>query len=116
MIDYHKEIVSALNSVLPTHYELALTTNTKLPCISYKERTIYMLTDALGAVNGYSRIAYTIKLWGYDMEEIQRYALEVDAVLRPLGWKRTSSQELHNATNTMLQKIMTYEALAIEDY
>jgi hypothetical protein len=35
MVDYHKQLVSALENVLPTHYEMALTADTETPCISY---------------------------------------------------------------------------------
>lgn len=116
MIDYHKELVSALNTVLPTHYELALTANTKTPCISYQERNNYMITDAIGMSKGYSRIVYTVKVWGNDLAEMQRYSLLIDAVLRPLGWKRTSAQELYNNQTLLKQKVLTYEALASENY
>lgn len=114
MIDFHKELVSALSKVLPTHYELALTSGTKTPCISYQERNNYD-TDT-GDTLGYSRITYTVKVWGNEIEALQRYAKEIDKVLRPIGFKRTSSQELHDMQSTMLQKILTYEALASENY
>ena len=39
----------------------------------------------------------------------------IDACLRPLGWKRTASGELYDNNSTMIQKIMTYEALAKEE-
>lgn len=114
MIDYHSELVSALNTVLPTHYELALTSGTKTPCISYQERNNF---DAdTGDTLGYSRIVYTVKVWGQEIEEIQKYAKQIDKVVRPLGFKRTSSQELHDVQSTMIQKIMTYECLALENY
>ena len=114
MINYHKELVSALNNVLPTHYELALTSNTKIPCISYQERNNYSTDN--GDTLGYSRIIYTIKVWGNfnDMAAIQQAVLEIDNVLRPLGFKRTSTQELYQSR--LLQKIMTYECLALENY
>ena len=35
MINYHRELVKALNTILPTHYEMTLTSKTKTPCISY---------------------------------------------------------------------------------
>lgn len=114
MIDYHSELVSALRTVLPTHYELALTKGTATPCISYQERNNYD-TDT-GDTLGYSRISYTVKVWGHSIEEIQRYVKQIDKVVRPLGFKRTSSQELHDAQSTMIQKILTYEALALENY
>ena len=114
MIDYHSELVSALETVLPTHYELALTSGTKTPCISYQERNNY---DAeTGDTLGYSRIVYTVKVWGNQIAAIQNYAKEIDKVLRPLGFKRTSAQELYDNQSTMIQKILTYEALASEIY
>ena len=114
MIDYHKNLVSALNKVLPTHYELNLTSGTNTPCISYQERNNYA-TDS-GDTLGYSKVIYTVKIWANDISLIQKYALEVDVVLRPIGFKRTSSQELYDKQSTMIQKIMTYEALALESY
>jgi len=114
MINYHKEIVSALNKILPTHYELALTSKTETPCISYQERNNFDVST--GDTLGYSRLSYTIKIWGNDLATIQQYALKVDVALRPLGFRRLSSGELHDMESTMIQKIMTYEALAKEDY
>ena len=114
MIDFSKELVSALETVLPTHYELALTSKTKTPCISYQERNNYD-TDT-GDTLGYSRISYTVKVWGNEIAIIQNYVKEIDKVLRPMGFKRTSSQELHDPQSTMIQKILTYEALASEIY
>lgn len=114
MIDNHKELVSALSSVLPTHYEMALTSKTKTPCISYMELNNYVSSS--GDTLGYSYINYQIKIWGNDIGEIQKYALKVDDVLRPLGYKRLSSGELYDNESSMIQKIMTYGALALEDY
>lgn len=114
MIDNHKELVSALSSVLPTHYEMALTSKTKTPCISYMELNNYVSSS--GDTLGYSYINYQIKIWGNDIGEIQKYALKVDDVLRPLGFKRLSSGELYDNESSMIQKIMTYGALALEDY
>lgn len=114
MIDYHSELVSALETVLPTHYELALTSKNKTPCISYQERNNF---DAeTGTTLGYSRIVYTVKVWGDDIEVIQKNVLKVDKVLRPLGFKRTSTNELHDNQSSRIQKILTYEALALENY
>lgn len=114
MIDFHKNIVSALQTVLPTYYEMALTANTTTPCISYMETNNYALTEANGASLGYSRVTYQVKVWGNDIATVQEYALMVDDVLRPLGFKRVSSGELHDNNSTMMQKILTYEALASE--
>lgn len=114
MINYHKELVSALKQVLPTHYEMALTSKTETPCISYMEVNNY--TSASGDTLGYSVISYQVKVWANTIGEIQQYSLEVDKALRPLGFKRISSGELYDNNSTMIQKIMTYEALASETY
>lgn len=114
MIDYHSNLVSALKTILPTHYEMTLTSKTATPCISYMEINNYV--DSNGDTLGYSRITYQIKVWGNDIALIQQYALQIDSVLRPLGWKRISSGELYDKASTMMQKILTYEALASEDF
>lgn len=114
MIDYHSKLVKALISVLPTHYEMALTSKTETPCISYMETNNYV--SASGDTLGYSYITYQVKVWGNNIADLQKYALEIDKVLRPLGFKRVSSGELYDNNSTMIQKILTYEALAFEDY
>lgn len=116
MIDFHKEMVSALNTVLPTHYEMTLTANTTTPCISFMETNNYMFTPSIGSTQGYSRITYQIKVWGNDIADLQKYAVQIDAVLRPLGFMRISTGELYDRNSTMIQKIMTYECLALEEY
>lgn len=114
MIDYHGNLVAALETVLPTHYEMVLHRGLDTPCISYMEMNNYV--DSNGDTLGYSRINYQIKVWGNDIALIQKYALEIDKVLRPLGWKRISSGEMYDNNSTMIQKIMTYECLALETY
>lgn len=116
MINYHKELVSALNTVLPTHYEMALTSKTATPCLSYMEINNYATTETIGATVGYSRITYQIKVWASDIAEIQKYSLLVDDAVRPLGFKRIASNELYDNNSSMIQKILTYEAFASENY
>jgi hypothetical protein len=114
MIDYHSNLVAALNTVLPTHYEMTLHSGLATPCISYMETNNYV--DSNGDTLGYSYITYQVKVWGNDIAEIQKYALQIDKVLRPLGFKRISSGELYDKNSTMIQKIMTYEALCLEQF
>lgn len=114
MINYHAELVGALKTILPTHYEMALTSNTKTPCISYMETNNYV--SATGDTLGYSKISYQIKVWGNNIADLQKYALQIDALLRPLGFTRVSARELYDHNSTMIQKIMNYEALASENY
>lgn len=114
MINYHPVLVAALKTILPTHYEMTLTKGTQTPCISYMEMNNIATEE--GDTLGYSRITYQVKVWGHDIEELQGYALMIDAVLRPLGFKRISSNELHDRNSTMIQKILGYEALAKEEF
>lgn len=114
MINYHSELVKALESILPTYYEMTLTANTKTPCLSYMELNNYVSTS--GDTLGYSVITYQVKVWGTNIGDLQRYAQEVDKVLRPLGFKRVSTNELYDRNSAMIQKILTYEATGLEDY
>lgn len=114
MINYHVEIVSALNKILPTHYEMALTSKTQTPCLSYMETNNYVSDD--GDTIGYSRLTFQVKVWGNNIATLQEYALQVDAAMHQLGFKRVSSGELYDHASTMIQKIMSYEALAVENY
>ena len=114
MIDYNKELVSALSHILPTHYEIALTKGTSTPCISYMELNNYVSIE--GNTKGYSFITYQVKVWGHEIGALNSYALKIDKALRALGFKRISSGELYDNNSTMIQKILTFEALALEDY
>ena len=116
MIDFSKEIVSALSNILPTHYEMALTSKTHTPCISYMILNDYCVTETQGATLGYSRITYQVKVWGNKLADLQRYSKEIDNTMRAIGFKRISSGELYDNNSTMIQKIMTFEALALEEF
>jgi hypothetical protein len=55
-------------------------------------------------------------VWSNKVEDLQTYALKIDNALRPLGWKRVSTNEMYDTQSTMMQKIMTYEANALEEF
>ena len=114
MVNYHETLVNTLNQILPTYYEMILTTGIKTPCISYLE--LNNSVNANGDNIGYSNITYQIKVWGNKLEDLQNYVLQIDNALRSLGWVRVSSQELYDNQSTMIQKILTYEALAVENH
>ena len=113
MISYHKELVNKLKTILPTHYELILHSGLKTPCISY------MLLDNPATLTGdtkeYSTVKYQVKVWGTRLEELYTYAESIDAAIRTLGFKRRSTNELHDRESTMIQIILTYEANALEE-
>lgn len=114
MVDFHTQLLTALETVLPTHYEMILHSGLKTPCISYMEINNYTVAD--DNYQGYSRLTFQVKVWAKDIADIQKYSLEVDEVLRPLGFRRISSGELYDNNSSMIQKIMTYEVLSLEVY
>ena len=115
MIDEHSNLVSALKTIgLPVHYEMTLHSGLSTPCISYME--ISNVAAEEGDTLGYSRLQYQIKVWGTQIADLQKYALQIDTVLRPLGFKRVGCNEMYDINSAMIQKIMTYEALGLEDF
>lgn len=114
MINYHDPLVESLGTVLPTYHEMRLTSKTEIPCISYMElgNNVHVNGDTLG----YSRLNYQIKVWANRVEDLQTYALKIDEVLRPLGWTRVSSNEMYDTQSIMMQKILNYEAMALENF
>lgn len=114
MIDYHSTLVSALKEILPTHYEMTLHSGLETPCISYME--LSNVADAEGDTLGYSRLQYQIKVWGTNIADLQKYAQQIDSALRPLGWKRVNCVELYDNNSTMIQKVMTFEAIGLENF
>ena len=114
MVNYHKELVSALSTILPTYYEMTLHSGLKTPCISYMEVNNYTVAD--DNYQGYSRLTFQVKVWAKNIAEIQKYSLKVDEALRPHGFRRISSGELYDNNSSMIQKIMNYEILSLEVY
>lgn len=117
MIDYHEELVAALDAVLSTYYELALDSSIETPCISYMENVNY--DDVTGDSLGYSRIGYkvTVHTKGNGaLQAARNYAKQVDAVMRRNGFNRIASTELFDNESVYFRKILTYEALASETF
>lgn len=116
MIDLHKELVSALSPILPIYYEDKLTSNTQTPCLSYMEISNVPINNSAFDTMEYSRIRFQIKVWDNSISVVQLYAKQVDATLRQMGFKRISSQEISDNNSTMIQKIMSYECLTLEQF
>lgn len=115
MIDYHSNLVSALKTIgIPVHYEMVLHSGLSTPCISYME--LFNGAEEQGDTLGYSRLQFQVKVWSTQLADLQKYALQIDTVLRPLGFKRVGCNEMYDNNSAMIQKIMTYEALGLEDF
>ena len=115
MIDYSTELVEALKTILPTHFEMKLTSKTPTPCISYLLLT--NIDKETGDTIGYSEIIFQVKVWGNDLAEINKYAKEIDKKLRPIGFTRIGGGgELYDTQSTLIQKPMSYRATGLENY
>ncbi len=115
MIDFHSSLLSALKGIgVPVHYEMFLNSGLTTPCISYME--LSNISTEQGTTIGYSRIQYQVKVWSTKISDLQRYSLQIDSVLRPLGFKRVGCNELADNNSAMIQKIMTYECNALEQF
>lgn len=114
MIDYHPQLVAALEGILPTRYEMALDSSVQIPCISYMELT--NVDAPAGETLGYSAISYQVKAWARSIADAQAIAVQIDAALRPLGFTRTGSAELYDNQSGIVQKVLDYDALALENY
>ena len=60
MLDVKPQLVSALNEILPTYYELIVDSSIKLPCITYLE--MGNSDDLTGDTLGYSNITMNVKI------------------------------------------------------
>ena len=115
MIDYSANLKTALDGLgIPVHYELFLHSGLATPCISYMELSNVAAQE--GNTLGYSNIQFQIKVWDCSIATIQTYACQIDETLRPLGFRRIGSAELHDNNSAMIQKILTYECLALENF
>lgn len=110
MMDYKPQLVAALQTVGTVHYELFTDSNTKVPCITYLESR--NSDRETSEILNYSDLEFTIKVWSKKVSEISSMAGQIDEVLRPLGFKRTGSNELTH--NDMIQKVMYYSAIGVE--
>lgn len=110
MFDYKPTLQSELDKILPTYYELFVDSSTDTPCITYIESN--NIAAAEGDTLRYSTLSYQIKIWGDDIEELSRYAQQLDSTMYALGFRRITYNELWY--NTQCQLIFRYEATALE--
>lgn len=111
MVNYSPQLVSALETILPTHYELICDSKTVKPCITWQETNNY--ADVGRDKTVYSWIEYQIKIWAGNRESVAvEKAVLVDEALSELGFERTSTYEL--LANNEICKIMNYRIHGIE--
>jgi hypothetical protein len=109
MLSIKQQLVSTLNKILPTYYEMFLD-NAKTPCITYMEDNN---SDSLvGDTLSYSDISFYIKVWSTKVEEIDKYSALVDTALKKLGFKRQAANEL--VQDNLICKVLNYQGIGYE--
>lgn len=112
MLNVKEQLVEELNTILPTYYELFCDSTTETPCITYIEN---QNTDTeTGDTFGYSQVGFNVKVWGNSIGVLSGYMLQVDAVMRQLGYRRTAYNEL--AYDGQIVLIGSYVGLGKENY
>lgn len=114
MLNIKTQIVTTLNTILPTMYEYICNSKTPKPCITYAETN--SMDTLISKETGVSRMQFTIKVWidNGDVSEMQNYAGQVDTKMRELGFTRVSANEL--VVGNQIEKILLYEIIMKENY
>ena len=112
MLNENKNIVAELKKILPTYYEWFVSNKTAKPCITYREYR----NDANEQTEkiGYSTVAYWVKVWADDVETAQTTAQQIDDALRPMGYVRTSANDL--IVDNQICKIFVYTGRGFEHF
>lgn len=98
MVNGKLDLVNRLKTIAPVEYELFVTTDTPIPCITYYENGND--DNLVGDTLGYSNIRYTVKIWSHSVEELTELSAKVANEMRLLGYRRLSSFE-QRSTNLL---------------
>lgn len=116
MVDAEKIIVEILNTNeagLKVYHENFLDSSTPTPCLSYK---LYdsSLKDIPFNKNflEYDKIIIKIKVWAKSQADLVKYSNMVDNLLRPVGMKRTNTNDLWQ--DNIGQRELKYSGLTLE--
>ena len=113
MIDCKPQVYKRLCEIgLPCYYEVFLTKDTELPCISYYEMD--NISDKEGDTLGYSSVRISTKVWGKDIKTISKYCGLIDEAMRELGFKRVTSNEVW--LDGIGQKQLVFQATGFENF
>lgn len=113
MIDVSTIIVAELNKIgLKVHNEYFVDSKTEIPCITYRLQDNSTYVD--GNTIGYSRQVYHVKVWGNSLQVLADYGVQIDTIMRNLGFTRTALIDLW--LDGIGQRDMRFEALSLENY
>ena len=113
MLDLKPIVYQQLCTVgLPCYYELIVSKDTELPCITYLE--MQNMADEEGNTLGYSTIRFSIKVWAKDVRTLSQTSISIDEKMRLLGFSRVTTSELW--LDGIGQRQLLYSCKAVEKF
>lgn len=112
MVDFSTRLTASLETILPTYYEHFVGEDITYPCITYLPANNYSYIE--GDTMRFSKLTYTIKLWGNDYKQLMSYINTLDLKMKKIGLKRTNYNEL--CFDGLFQLIFRYEGTGFEIY
>ena len=109
MVDFDKNIVAALTTILPCYYENFVTDDITLPCITYQPNGNQSMHE--GDTQRYSQLSYMIKLWIDDKTQ-QSYMGTIERTMKSLGFVMSGYTEIPNGR--VIQIACNFEAIGHE--
>ena len=84
----------------------------KYPCVTYRETE--NSDNKIGDSFGYSNIAFSIQIWGYNMAEITSLCRKTDKIMKGCRFERHMSDM--QTYNGLHRKILGYRKTVKENY
>ena len=112
MINVTPQIINALSKIGLKVYNENFLKKESVPCISYYEYDNNI--DEYCDIMEYSNIIYHIKVWAKTQKELVDYSAQIDDIMRNLGFKRTTCNDLWS--DTLGQRDMKFQRYILEYY
>lgn len=92
--------------------EASTNSKTSIPCVTYFERD--NSDYKTGNTVGYSDISYTIQIWDKNYKNLIQTSLQIDDIMKKLGFSRISANE--QMIDGLHRKILIYNILLKENF
>jgi hypothetical protein len=91
VVNGKQDLIERLSTIAPVEYELFVSTDTPIPCITYYENGND--DNLVGDTLAYSNVRYNVKIWSHSVKELTELSAKVADQMRLLGYRRLSSFE-----------------------
>lgn len=112
MINVTPQIITALSQTGLKVYNENFLKNESVPCISYYEYDNSTMKRGTGIQK--CEIIYHVKVWAKTQKELVDYSAQIDDIMRNLGFKRTTCNDLWS--DTLGQRDMKFQRYILEYY